>query len=330
MIHCKHKLIGFQFFAEGGDGGTGGAPATGVSESDAGIQALRELGATDADLAGMSDKDLMEIAAVANAGNKPNQTQEAPEAPKEGTKPRQTLKELLKADPQLNEEMQSMMQKRLAKQKDAQAALDALTPALELIARDYGLDVANLDHQALADAVTGDNRYFEDYALEHGVTIEKAREQDSNERNQARQQRNAYDQAQYEHFNLLQEQSEQCRQTYPDFDFNAECQNPSFMWLTALDNPARVPVQKAYEMIHIDEIIEARQAQATDTARRQTANAIRSGMSRPVENGRSGQAPSTQNVNLNSMSGDQWDSLEARIDAALREGKYVTIEDLLG
>ena len=87
-----------------------------------------------------------------------NGTDDGQEMPK-----RLTWDEIM-ADPEYNEQAQKMMQKRLAKSKKAEQALKDLTPALELMARKYGIDaedISKLDVQALNKAVTEDKAYYE-------------------------------------------------------------------------------------------------------------------------------------------------------------------------
>ena len=73
--------------------------------------------------------------------------------------------------------------------------------------------------------------------------------------------------------------------TYPSFDLNAEVKNPQFLSMLR----AGVPVQHAYEVVHMDQIkagVAAMQAKATE---KQVVDGIRAKGARPQENGTTSQ-----------------------------------------
>lgn len=81
-------------------------------------------------------------------------------------------------------------------------------------------------------------------------------------------------------------EGEQVKAVYPSFDLAAESKNPQFLSMLK----AGVPVQHAYEVVHMDEI---KAGVAQNTARRtekQVVDGIRAKGNRPAENGTSSQS----------------------------------------
>ena len=104
----------------------------------------------------------------------------------EDTPKRMTWEEIM-ADPEYNKQMQATMRARLKSEKSAEEALGKMAPAIEVMARKYGLDVNNMDYDALAKKINDDDSYYEDKALEMGVSVETAKKVDQMERNSERE-----------------------------------------------------------------------------------------------------------------------------------------------
>lgn len=227
------------------------------------------------------------------------------------------------ADPEYNQEMQRTMQARLKSAKNAEERLNKLSPAIELLARKYGLDADNLDADALASAISDDDDLYVDKALELGVSVETAKKIDQLERKNARdeadaaraEQQRAFD----EHINDLKVQAAKLKQTFPTFDLATELRNPTFMRMTAPNSG--LTVEDAYYAVHRKEIQAASMQVATQKTAEQMANAIRSGMSRPQENGTSARAPSTQTFDYAHASKEQREALKRQIRDAAAKGQ---------
>ena len=320
----KDKWLNLQLFAgEGaGDGGGEGA-ATGENNAAAGHQRLLELGVPE-------DK-IRKNRAYKLKGTAPKAAEEQPKAqePKaqqaaaatdpteektDATPTRKSFKELLE-DPEYNREMQAIVQSRLRGAKDAEANLAKLAPALEVLARQYGLDMENIDYDALSKAINKDQTYYEDLALARGERIEKTMEDDQQKRDTARQQREdartLEDQKLEQHILKIQQQGEEMKKVFPNFDLRKELQDPRFARMTSPN--VGISVQDAYYAIHRNEIqAAAMQVTAQKTAQK-ISNDIQAGRRRPSENGTSGQAPSVTTFDYRSMSPEQRKSLKDRI-----------------
>ena len=318
-----YKWLNLQLFAGEGDGGGEGA-ATGESAVDPGQQRLLELGVpADKIRKNRAYKVTTPTPKTATAGHGKAQEQNpeqaaAAENPTEDNKtetPARMSWDEIMADPEYNKQMQAVVQSRLRSAKGAEETLGKLTPALELIARRYGQDPAKPDYDALAKAISDDESYYEDKALEMGVSVETAMKIDQQERDTARQQRQqaqTLEQQKFQqHIVKLEQQAKAMKKVFPNFDLRTELQNPSFARMTSPN--VGISVEDAYYTVHRNEIqTAAMQVTAQKTAQK-ISNAIASGSRRPNENGTSGQAPSVTTFDYRSMSPEQRKALKDRI-----------------
>lgn len=330
------KRLDLQLFADGGEGGAGAA-APGDNAPDAGETRLRELGVPESVLAKRAKRSKGRTSAPAPAPTQAQPQEAEPvtdeqaaaaetTAPEEGSQnsapARMSWDEIMK-DPEYNKQMQSVIKSRLKSAGAAEESMNKLAPAIELLARKYGLDANNLDADALTKAISDDNSYYEDKALEMGVPVETAKKIDQSERETARRQaeeaRTIEQQKIQAHLDKLQQQGEALKQIFPSFDLVTELQNPAFARMTAPN--VGISVEDAYYAIHRKEIqTAAMQATAQKTAQ-QMANSIRSGQARPVENGTSNQAPSVTSFNYAKASREQREALKKQIRDAAAHGK---------
>ena len=321
----KEKWLNLQLFAGEGAGDSGGeGAAQGENSADAGHQRLLELGVpadkirknraykvnTPAAKPAAAEQSAAqeqkpEQAAAANNPTEENQT---------GAPTRMSWDEIM-ADPEYNKQMQATIQARLRSAKGAEETLGKLTPALELLARHHGQDPANIDYDALAQAISNDESFYEDKALQMGVSLETAKKIDQQERDTARQQRDqerTLEQQKFQqHIMKLEQQGEEMKKVFPNFDLRTELKNPTFARMTSPN--VGISVQDAYYAVHRNEIqTAAMQVTAQKTAQK-ISNAIQSGSRRPDENGTSGQAPSVTTFDYRSMSPQQREALKKRI-----------------
>ena len=320
----NYKWLNLQLFAgEGaGDGGGEGA-ATGENNADAGHQRLLELGVpADKIRKNRAYKPNTSTPKPAEAGQgeatKPQAQQAAaaenPTEAKTDAPSRMSWDEIM-ADPEYNKQMQATIQARLRSAKGAEETLGKLTPALELLARQHGQDPANIDYDALVQSISNDDSFYEQKALEMGVSVETARRIDQQERDTARQQRDqerTLEQQKFQqHIMKLEQQGEAMKKVFPNFDLRKELQNPAFARMTSPNVGIRV--EDAYYAVHRNEIqTAAMQVTAQKTAQK-ISNAIQAGSRRPDENGTSGQAPSVTTFDYRNASREQREALKKRI-----------------
>lgn len=333
----KIKWLMLQLFAgegAGGDGGGEGA-ATGDTSVDAGQQRLRELGVPEDKIRKRANRNAAKLpqgagrtAPNAQQVQQTNEQAAAADNPSEETKtdtPARMSWDEIMADPEYNKQMQTVIQQRLRSAKAAEENLGKMTPAMEVLARKYNLDPANLDYDALAQAINDDNDYYENKALEMGVPLETAKKIDQEERTTARQQREQArtieQQKIAQHIQSLEQQGEAMKKTFPNFDLRAELQNPVFARLTAPNSG--LSVEDAYYAVHRKEIqTAAMQVTAQKTAQK-ISNSIQAGQRRPTENGASAQASSVTTFDYRTASREQREALKRQIREAAARGEKV-------
>ena len=328
------KKLNLQLFAGESTGDSGGEAATsGENATVAAEQRLRELGVPE-------DKIRKRVSKVASkmptqtAKTEPAvQTEEtnvvsAPtqDTPTEETKEspaRMSWDEIMK-DPEYNAKMQETMRNRLKTAKTAEENLNKLTPTIELLARKYNLDPNNIDYEALNKAVNDDDDYYENKALEMGVSVETAKKIDKQERDTAREQaqaeRTIQEQRIQQHFAKLEQQAIAMQKVFPNFDLRKELQNPAFARMTHPN--VGISVEDAYYAVHRNEIQTASMKVAAQKTAEKISNAIQAGSRRPDEAGTSSQAPSVSTFDYRNASREQREALKKRIrDAAARGEK---------
>lgn len=318
--------------ASGGEGGGEGS-ATGVESVDPGHQRLLELGVPEEKLKRRAKRAQAKLpdGAVRTA---PNAEQSAPKqvATAEETVPTEernegTAKaswEDLMKDPDYNKRMQETVQARLRTAKNAEENLGKLAPVIELMARKYGMDINNLDYDALAKAVDDDDEYYEDRALEKGTSVLTEKRIDQQQREQERQmrmQRETLEQQMIDNrIADIQRQGEELKKIFPNFNLQEELKNKSFQRMIA-PGEGIMSVEDAYRAVHWKEIQNAQSQVIARKTAEGISNAIQSGSRRPVENGTSGQSPSVTTFDYAKASKAQREALKKEIYAAGARGE---------
>lgn len=335
MITNKWMLL--QLF--GGEGGASGAAAgdgagasdAGVNSADAGHQRLLELGVPEDKIRKRAKNPAAKLpeGAVRTAPQmqQPQVKEQAAaaeptEEPKQDTPKRMTWDEIM-ADPEYNKQMQATVQGRLKATKQQADNLAKLAPALEILAKSYGLDPVNMDYEALSKAIHEDDNLYEERAEAMGVSKDVARKLDQYEMAQQRQQRQQQDairqQAMQRHFTHLEQQAEEMKAMYPGFDLREEMKNPVFARMVSPGS--NVPVRNAYYAVHHDQMQAATMQAAAQKTAEKISKSIQAGANRPAENGTSGQAASVTTFDYRKASKAQRDALKREILAAGARGE---------
>lgn len=206
---------------------------------------------------------------------------------------RQSFKDLIKGEYKdlYDEEVQTILKRRLKDEKGLKEQVSQMQPIIDLLNQKY--QVQGGDMAKLMEAIEGDDVYWADAAEEAGMTVEQYKKfqklQRDNEQlireQQMRQgQENANRQVQ-----AWYQQAEALKATYPSFDLAAESQNPQFLSMLK----SGVPVQHAYEVVHMEEIKAAERQLAAKAAEKQVTANVRARGSRPAENGTNSQGAFT-------------------------------------
>lgn len=197
-------------------------------------------------------------------------------------------------------EVQRIINKRFGETKGLQEQLDAVSPVIDLLRDRYGVRDGDMD--ALMSAMEEDDSYWQDAADEQGMTVEQYKQFKRYERENAemREQIRAAQQQEQADNQLRQwwQQGEELKRTYPSFDLQREAQNPEFLRLLQ----SGVPVDHAFQVIHMDEIMQGVAANTAKAAERQITANIRARGSRPAEAGASGKASFTVKNDVSKLS----------------------------
>ena len=284
-------ILNLQLFGEGTGGGDGGTGAEGASGATATAAVSQKKGASNplADVKyGIQPTE--EATPAAEVNPTPTEDRNARfEALIKGE-----FKDLYDA------KMQDTIQKRLKRSKETVDKYNALTPTLEMLAKKYGVDAADIE--GLNKAIEEDDSYYEEEALEKNISVQQLKEIKKMERENADLKRQMQEQSRQENANKLyakwMQESDATKAIYPSFNLQTEMQNPRFTDL--LRN--NIDVRTAYEVIHKDDIIHGAMQFAVNTAEQKLTNKIIANGARPVENGNSSQASTVVKSDVSQLS----------------------------
>lgn len=261
------RLIGLQFFAEGGsaggDGGTGASP--------------------DAAAADVSD--------AGQGENVPEGTQAAETTPAEDQPAEET-----ETRAQRYERFRKEFEAELKRDSDAstkkivERRLKSHKALADKVAEHYGL--ASNDYEAMMNALEGDKDALRERAATNGRTEEDQRTIERLEAKERQRELEAEENRKVDAYQRIINQANECRAKYPDFSLEALEADTRGRGLLA---SGLLSVTEVYEMIHRDEL----DAQTAQTASAKTAEkvmgTVRQNRARPSEGGMSaGAAPATQ------------------------------------
>lgn len=202
---------------------------------------------------------------------------------------RKTFREMISGEYKdiYTEEFQNAFNRRFPDYKNLQQQVENAKPILDKLSARY--NVLDGDLSKLAKAIDDDNSYWAAAAEEAGMPEDVYKEysqmrQQNAEllRMQQEQQARAQADAQVRQWF---EESEAVKAKFPQFDFNAELQNPEFVSLLR----HHTPMEHAYKVLHFDEIMNNT---AMTTQKAVTEN-IRAKGARPAENLSASQSPFT-------------------------------------
>lgn len=274
--------LNLQLFAEGG--------AAGASAGDGGTAQGQGViaGAASQQMKGAKGNSLADV----KYGVQPEESAPAAEVQKTTEVPTDLnaeFEKLIKGQykDQYDARVQDTIRNRL-KGKDSQIAdltdkQNAVAPILELLAKKYGVDAADI--KSLNKAIQADDSYFEQEAMERGMSVKDLKairkmEQENADLKRQMQEQQTKEKADKLYAQWLQ-QEQDTKKVYPSFDMQAEMQNPKFVDLLK----SNIDVRTAYEVLHKDEIIPAAMQFTAKTVEQKIAKKIAANGARPDENG---------------------------------------------
>ena len=285
------KFLNLQLFAEGAGGGDGGTGAEGAK----GVTAAAAMPQTK----GVKSNPLADVKyGIQEADNTPAAEVEATPTEDRNAK----FEALIKGEYKdlYDARVQNTIQQRLKGQKETVDKYNALAPTLEVLAKKYGVDAS--DVKALNKAIEEDDSYFEEEALELGLSVEQLKEikkikRENTELKALMDEKERKDNAEKQ-VSTWMEQAKNAKKLYPSLDLNVEAKNKEFLKL--LD--AGIDVGSAYLVIHKDEIIPGAMQFAAKAAEQKLTNNIIANGARPAENGNASQGATVVKSDVSQLS----------------------------
>lgn len=223
--------------------------------------------------------------------------------------------------------MEREIRQRTRGARQTMQQLDALQQAVQPLYALHGLQPGDVD--GLGRAIAGDNSYWERGAEEAGMTVEQYRQMREtmaeNERLRAMQLRAENEAAAERQYRAWLEEADAVRGTYPEFDLQAELDNPLFVSLITSKNEAtRLSLRAAYEACHVEQIRQQAARSAAENAARNLTQSIAAGQSRPRESG-AGAAPAAApgKIDVSKLTRAQMREYIRRAEA----GEKITFQD---
>lgn len=179
--------------------------------------------------------------------------------------------------------------------------LESLNPMLDMLKEKYGVS----DVGELQKAIMNDDSYYEQEAVDRGMTVEQLKYMKQMEReNKAykeREQETIKEQMQREKIEGWLRQETEFKQKAPEFSLRAELANPEFERLLV----AGVNVETAFNVIHQDEIMSGAMNYTAKKAVEKTVNDIKARGMRPTENGLATTAAEPKRKTVGEMTGEE-------------------------
>lgn len=219
---------------------------------------------------------------------------------------------------QYEKRVKSQLDRRFKETDKLKRAAEGSRALHELLAGKYGVDASDVD--ALFKAAEADTSYYEEEAAQKGLTVEQLRHIKTMERENAALKKAQEERVRQENNQRIwarwQQEAEDAKRIYPNFDFNAEVQNEQFSKLLA----GGVSVKAAYEAMHMDEIMSGGMQYAAQRAQQQTMDNIRARGMRPREGALGGAPAGSAALDLGKLTREQ----RAEIAARAKRGEKIT------
>lgn len=282
------KSLDLQLFAEGaaGDGAATVAQATGETAANSmTIEKPQKKTST------AGRKQQSQSVAVKYGKQEPAEPLEtakaAPKSTEAETEP--SFTELIKSDKyktDYQKSVEKIIEQRFKNYKGLETRLESLAPVLQMVGDKYGIDPQNENFvQALTQALGNDNGAFEQYASEHGCSVEEAKQIVTLKRQvktlEDEKQRRAKQDELDRGWKQIVQQAESTKQQFPSFDLEREMMDERFAKLVANG----VDTTAAFIATNHKNIIPATVQLATEKAVQATANTVQANKTRPVEIG---------------------------------------------
>ena len=208
-----------------------------------------------------------------------------------------------------NEIFQERLDKRFKKTKELEATISKHNELIDLLKDRYGASTLS----ELIKLVDDDSHLLEDEAYEKGLSVEQLKEM---KRLKAKAQREQDMRIKLEQENESERfyrdlvmQSYQVKEKYPEFDLSVELNNPKFNQLLE----SGVPMEHAYNVIHMDDIITSAVDKAMKLSSKATAETISKRGQRPKENALGKNSAVIHMTDVSKLTKDQREEIARRV-----------------
>lgn len=316
---------------EGGAAGASAAPAAGAGEGgEAAVVSpgtLNDGTQVDARLAARMEEQARKRRARGEAPVQAAQpAQEAPEAQpqaeqqaEEPSLDDQWAEAKKKFKDQYGRDVKAAVDDRFKNQKNAEAALAELDPALKALARQRGIDEG--DRQALVRAILSEDSTVEEEAEKAGMTVEGyltfQQMKAEHDQREAERQEEAERQFINQHLMNLAAQADELKQVYPGFDLQKEMENETFRRLVAPNSGLKLA--DAFYAIHHRELESQAVAYGAERRTQEISQTLAANRARPVEGALTGGQPANIAPNPASMTREE----RAKLIERARRGEKV-------
>jgi hypothetical protein len=221
-------------------------------------------------------------------------------------------------DAKVQDTVQKRVKSSKESEKEAIEKYNALSPILEILSKKHGVDAT--DTKALLKAIEEDDSYFEEEALEKGISVEELKRVRKIERENTTLKKQMEEQNRRENaaqrYAAWIDQAKEAKNLYPTLDLDVEAKNPDFLKLLH----AGIDVGNAYLVIHKDEILPAAMQYTAKQVEQKLANNMIANRSRPTENGNSSQGASITKSDVSQLTKED----RAEINRRVGRGERIT------
>lgn len=209
--------------------------------------------------------------------------------------------------------MQDTIQKRLKGTKETVDKFNSLTPMFEKLSAKYGVDATDVD--ALMKAIDEDDSYYEQEALDKGISVQELKRIKNIERENADFRKQLKEQRERENADKTVarwlKEGDELKNIYPSFDFKTEMDNnPKFRQLVGVPG---VDVRTAFELANHDKIMRGAMQFAVSETEKKLTNKIIANGARPSENGISSQSASVTKSDVSKLTGADIDEIKRQV-----------------
>lgn len=219
---------------------------------------------------------------------------------------------LVKGDGKFREVYGKRVQKavfdRMKGTKAATDRLNSFAPAFEVLAARYGI---RPDDPALAEKIAGDTGLLDEVAMRNGHSVETEMEIQRYKAQNAQAQTLIQQILADQQMQQWRQEAEELKAKYPDFDLDAEAENPAFLDLMQNHH---VTMEGAYLALNHDKVIQ----QTVRRAEKKAADTVAAGRNRPRENGMGSQAGAAMSKDPMKMTTEEFKKWEEAVSRGER------------